>query len=268
MKDYYVVSDIEGNGRTLINIHRDIAKRSSNYKLFILGNLIGINQDWIRYIEYARLDKNIELIMGSNEFNFLTAFGNRKILEAVQNMSDDKFYDYLKSGYEAGEIDLAEIKACYMILSHCGEQLLGTLRSTHIDYLAEIIDYLDSLKFEKEVTIGDRDFRLVHYRTKNNVKSALKRLGKSTRNLNKICNLMVNSSNLPADMTSDNGETVVFGHECVNRDIKTGRYMIKVDKGLVGINCGASFMNEYSSIACVRLNDISVWYSPIYTAWD
>lgn len=146
----YVISDLHGYPLEKFKRLLEKAQFSDKDFLYILGDVIDRNGDGgVEMLCWLMEQPNIQLILGNHEAMLLTClFVFDEITdESIDSMSEDKvgaLSDYMFNG---GDVTL---KALHKLMKDSPETV------------ADIIDYIEDLPLYDAVTVGDRDYFLVH----------------------------------------------------------------------------------------------------------
>ena len=146
----YVTSDL--HGLLLEDFKKLLSKVSfgENDWLFILGDVIDRNNDGgIEILKFLLESPNIQLILGNHEAMLLSCdFLFEKITEeSVENFTPQKIELLMNYTQNGGDVTL---------------KVLRKLMQTDPDTVVDILDYLRDAPMYETVSIGDKDFLLVH----------------------------------------------------------------------------------------------------------
>lgn len=146
----YVTSDL--HGLLLEDFKKLLTKAnfSDNDWLFILGDVIDRQNDGgVEILKFLLEAPNIQLILGNHEAMLLSCdFLFDKITEeSIENFTSDKIELLMNYTQNGGDVTL---------------KALRKLMQTDPDTVADILDYLREAPLYETVSVGEKDFLLVH----------------------------------------------------------------------------------------------------------
>lgn len=226
----YVLSDIHGNKKAFTAILEKIQFTDSD-ELYVLGDVIDRNPFGIELLVDIMRRPNVHMLLGNHEYMMMQALG----LDPHGPKQKDAMQLWFHNG---GKVTLDAFTA----LDRATQQ--------------EVISYLKSLPMEFTLTVNKRDFVLVHATSK-----------KMTQ-FHELCDdelkefLVWDRESvrwIPAMGVHEN-EIVIFGHTPTCNLQNKRPLEIFVEDNIIGIDCGAAYP-EIGRLACVRLDDLRVFYS-------
>lgn len=143
----YVISDLHGYSIEKLKRLLEKARFGSEDFLYILGDVIDRNGDGgVGILQWLMYQPNAELIMGNHEAMLLSCdFVFDEITDALIEKLDEKQYGILQNYILNG-----------------GGVTLRSLAKLDIHARYDIVDYLRDCPLYEAVTVGDRDYILVH----------------------------------------------------------------------------------------------------------
>ena len=210
----YVMSDLHGKYKLFLEM-LELIQFSDKDTLYIIGDVVDRGEEPIRILQYIMKCENIHLILGNHEQMLLDSYR--------QNFN---YYAY----------------DTQLWVSNGGFTTYDELMTLKEEERLEIISYLSTLPYKKEITIDKNKFILVHGCYGNNKKDILwKRMNESVKR--------------PTDAI------IVFGHTpTCNYQIDTPYIMWKQDN-LIDIDCGLARQRpRFSQLGCLRLDDLKEFY--------
>ena len=236
---YYVCSDIHGNWEKFVSLLREIQLKPED-TLFVLGDIIDRNPYGIKILRHLMKMKNAKLLRGNHEEMMLEALGTSGEISAIDNDAMDLW-----------------------VKRNGGDITLNYLKHIRKDLRREILTFLADLPLEYRVTVGNKQFILVH--------AAPPSLYSDTHPRYKIYGSKEEFSVWYRlhyyDQISEG--TVVFGHTPTYRYQEADPLRIYYgDNKIIGIDCGAGLPSQDSPffrvngrLGCLRLDDMQEFYS-------
>lgn len=142
----YVTSDLHGFSIEKFKTFLDDIGFSKNDFLYVLGDVIDRGKDGIKILKWLMSMPNAELILGNHESMLLACdFLFDEITEdSISRLTGTNLSIYSTWVANSGQVTLDEISA---------------MRNSEIKY---ILEYLREAPLYEALTVGDRDFLLVH----------------------------------------------------------------------------------------------------------
>lgn len=245
----YVLSDIHGNLEAWESIKQQI-KLTTDDELFILGDVIDRGTDGIVILkDIMNNQDNMHMLLGNHEYMMMNVIGypySENDPELITPLKERKYLWY----YNGGKV-------------------------THKEFLKQEIEvqkwigeYLQSLPLEFVVKCGDTTFILVHA----NYSKVFELCYPEEPEM--VANFAVwDRDNIEATMQilANSGENLrlVIGHtptahfnEEQNEWPNEGdRLTVFKRDNLLAIDCGAAYPKNGGRLACIRLDDMKVFYS-------
>lgn len=219
----YVMSDIHGSLHRFCSIMEQIKLNDSD-KLYVLGDVIDRQPFGIQILLELMKMPNVQVLLGNHELMMLNA-----LKDSSQNSAMRLWYR--NSG-----------------------------RITHIDYMElpthqqnEIMRYIRQMPLTAEVTVNGSEYLLVHG-------TPPQFYGQIPTEAQSKAEFTVWTRLKPSDKMPD-GKTAIFGH--TPTEYYQGDVPLKIWYGgdKIGIDCGAGSKHEFCRLACLRLDDMSEFYS-------
>ena len=238
----YVLSDIHGNQRRFASIMGQINLQPED-TLYVLGDVIDRHPGGIRILRRLMAMPNARLLLGNHEYMMLRALGHPKDTNVDDGKARPHWY---RNG---GKVTLDHFK-----------RLRKTLR-------AEIIDYLLSLPLSYDVQVNGVNYKLVHAAPAE----CFDLEPRDPKYLNPIHYAVWKRWDISDPPPGD--YTLIFGHTPTRyyRDVAPMEVWF-ADKR-IGIDCGCGYpedpeeeLSRYGRLACLRLDDMQVFYSQEDTA--
>ena len=231
---HYVLSDIHGNERRFRSILKQIELQPED-TLYVLGDVIDRHRWGLRILRKLMAMPNALLIPGNHEYMMLRALG-----EPLDENVDDgnaRAHWYRNGGG---------------VTHRHWKRLRKSLRR-------EIVDYLHSLPLNRDIEVDGRCYLLVH-----GAPEELWARNEDPRYLTKTHFAVWNR--LKAEEAIPEGVTVIFGHTPTRHFRDQAPMEIWYGENRIGIDCGGGYPEEgedrrYGRLACLRLEDGSVFYS-------
>lgn len=230
----YVLSDIHGNQRRFASIMGQINLKPED-TLYVLGDVIDRHPGGIRILRRLMAMPNAKLLLGNHEYMMLRALGHPKDTNVDDGTARAHWY---RNG---GKVTMDHFK-----------RLRKTLR-------AQIIEYLLALPLSYDVTVNGVNYKLVHGGPAECFDHDPKY---PTPTHYAVWKRWVAEDPAPTDYA------MIFGHTPTRyyRDISPME--VWFDHNRIGIDCGAGYpedpaeeLSRYGRLACLRLDDMQVFYS-------
>ena len=217
----YVMSDIHGQIDQFHEVLKQIRLEKTD-KLYILGDVIDRNPNGIEVLAEIRSMTNAILMLGNHEY---------MMLQAIQNPEDEFLW---RAWFANGGMKTYD---CYMEMP--------------IEEREELIDYLGRLPINIDITLGEKEYLLVH--------GIPIEMCKETRNSSNLTSLSVWSRIEPWDIMPT-GKVVIFGHTPTENYSDVEPMSIWYGERMIGIDCGCAYGSR-GRLACLRLDDMKEFYS-------
>lgn len=149
---FYVISDLHGYPHERFLQLLQEASFGGNDFLYILGDVIDRNGDGgVRTLEWLMYQTNAQLILGNHEVMLLaSAF-------VLDEITEDTFKDLTQEKFE--------ILSCYYY--NGGEVTLNAMNKLSKETREDILEYLRDCPLYELLSVGRKDFLLVHSGIKN-----------------------------------------------------------------------------------------------------
>lgn len=239
----YVLSDIHGQKRRFDSIMKQINLQPED-ALYVLGDVIDRNPYGIQILRQIMKMPNVKMLLGNHEL---------MMLDALYYPHDDYAF-----GWQFKKENL--LRRWYRNGGDITHQYLKYIRK---DLRAEVFEFLDRLPINAKITVGNNKYILTHA-------APTELFGKTRLHTNfddekmfSVWHRFQGWEEHPCE------ETIIFGHTptyhfqraCCPMEIWYG-------KGLIGIDCGASYpegedpwSGRRGRLACLRLDDMKEFYS-------
>ncbi len=146
----YVISDLHGYSLEKLKMLLKKANFNDEDELFILGDVIDRNGDGgVEILEWLLTQYNIYLILGNHEAMLLSCdFVFDEITDvSISKLSAEKISLLTNYQFNGGTVTL---------------KALNELNQKSPETVAEILEYLHCSQFYEAVSVGDKDYILVH----------------------------------------------------------------------------------------------------------
>ena len=220
---HYVLSDIHGDSAAFDKILSMINLQAEDH-LFILGDVIDRGSDGIALLQRIRQMKNCTLLLGNHELMMIKAY----------RYPEEWDYMYIWRG-----------NGCHPTIEEY-EKLSKNEQE-------EVLQYMEKLPLQKEITVGEETFILVHAAPKEMYRSSRRRC------LEDFC---VWERYDPAPQLIK-GKTVIYGHTPTRKYIYPESKQMRIVHGdrMIDIDCGCAYPNQRGQLGCLRLEDMMEYYS-------
>ncbi|MGN0456038.1 MAG: metallophosphoesterase [Acutalibacteraceae bacterium] len=220
----YVMSDIHGSMNRFQSVMSQINLTAED-SLYVLGDVIDRGHFGIRVLQELMEIPNATVLLGNHELMMLNAL--TKITESREE---------LRLWYQNGG------------------------KITHIDYFAlepneqfAMLEYIRQMPLTAEVTINGNSYLMVH--------GAPPQLyGQLLSDAENEIEFTVWTRLMPKDMMPF-GKTVIFGHTPTAYYQEDVPLRIWYGGDKIGIDCGAGKTHSSCRLACLRLDDMTEFYS-------
>lgn len=236
----YVMSDIHGNLRRFNSVMQQINLQPED-KLYVLGDVIDRHPDGIRILRKIMAMPNARMLLGNHEYMMLGALG--RPYDREEPVDEGTMSYNLGLWYHNG-----------------GEVTHRHWKHIRKDLREEIIRYLHAAALNIDITVGERQFKLVHaaptemYDLYGN--------GKYNPTHFSVWQRWSNIGALDIDYT------MIFGHTPTKQYQPACPMEIWEEGSVIGIDCGSGYPEDpgselapYGRLACLRLDDMKEFYS-------
>lgn len=218
---HYVLSDIHGNKEAFDTILSMIDLKPED-QLYILGDVIDRGEYGIELLQQIRTMPNCTLLMGNHEYMMVNALRHPENLHFKYVWKNNRSIQTYQK---------------YFFLDKEEQE--------------KLLCYIEALAVQLEITVNRRKFILVH--------AAPQELFE-TENMKcyKLKEFMV-WHRLSAFSEMPPRKNVIFGHTPTWRFHKTKH--IFHGKKMIAIDCGCGFPDRGGQLGCIRLEDMTEYYS-------
>lgn len=232
----YVTSDLHGLPLADLKRLLNIVNFNNDDWLFILGDVIDRQNDGgIEILKWLLEQPNAQLILGNHEAMLLSCdFVFEEITnESIENFTKEKMELLMNYTQNGGDVTL---------------KALRSLMQTEPDTLADILDYLRDAPAYETVSVGNKDFLLVH--------SGLDNFDKNKKLTDYTIDELIWAWPKITDEYYDDIITV-FGHTPTMSYDHANKGKILKTKTWIDIDVGVPYGN---SVALLRLDDLKEFY--------
>ena len=223
----YVVSNIHGNYEKFKQLLSDIRFKDSDV-MYILGDMVDYGEDPIGLICDVSMRYNVLPILGEADYNaleLLTALDKMLLGSAPDGDALTKMAEWMANG---------------------GATTIEGFKALDADMREGVIDYLSDMALYEEVSVGGKDYLLVHAGISDFDPDA---------SLDDYMPEDFISSPLSPDERYFDGVTVIVGH--IPTSELGGSNRIFYGESSIHIDCGAAFDG---ALGCLRLEDGKEFY--------
>ncbi|MBE6597668.1 MAG: serine/threonine protein phosphatase [Ruminococcaceae bacterium] len=223
----YVVSNIHGNYEKFKQLLSDIRFKDSDV-MYILGDMVDYGEDPIGLICDVSMRYNVLPILGEADYNaleLLTALDKMLLGSAPDGDALTKMTEWMANG---------------------GATTIEGFKALDADMREGVIDYLSDMALYEEVSVGGKDYLLVHAGISDFDPDA---------SLDDYMPEDFISSPLSPDERYFDGVTVIVGH--IPTSELGGNNRIFYGESSIHIDCGAAFDG---ALGCLRLEDGKEFY--------
>ena len=218
---HFILSDIHGNKEAFDAMLSLIDLQPEDH-LYILGDVIDRGTHGIELLQQIREMKNCTLLLGNHEYMMVNAFRHPDNLHLK--------YLWRNNGY-----------------MHTYDRFVDLTQEEQEDLLR----YLESLPVQLEITVNRRRFILVHAAPQELLETENERCDDPKEFM--VWHRLSKFSRMPAR------KNVIFGHT------PTWKYHNKPrifhGRKMLAIDCGCGFPNRGGQLGCIRLEDMTEYYS-------
>ena len=226
----YVMSDIHGNQRRFASVMKQINLQPED-TLYVLGDVIDRHPGGIRILRRLMAMPNAKLLLGNHEYMMLRAIGHPRDTNTDDGNARPHWY---RNG---GKVTLSHFKL-----------LRRSVRT-------QIIEYLTALPLFYHVQVNGTNYKLVHAAPAE----AFEQEPTDTKYLNPIHFAVWKRWELTDSPPGD--YTLIFGHTPTNHYRDVTPMEVWFDERRIGIDCGCAYPSPEGRLACLRLDDMQVFYS-------
>ena len=238
----YVLSDIHGQKRRFESIMKQINLQPED-TLYVLGDVIDRHPDGIKILRQLMKMPNVKMVLGNHEYMMLDAL-------------------YLEHNeYEFGW-QLRQQHRFNLWYQNGGRVTHNYLKHIRKSLRTEIFEYLSNLPYTEHVEVNGQRFILAHAAPVELY--SFYRQFSSYRNVESFA-LWHRFKGYEKNLCDG---IIIFGHTATYHYQDDNPMQIWYGKGLIGIDCGASFPDDedpwtgfQGRLACLRLNDMKEFYS-------
>jgi serine/threonine protein phosphatase 1 len=225
----YVLSDIHGNQQRFSSILGQIDLQPQD-TLYVLGDVIDRHPGGIRILRQLMAMPNARLVLGNHEYMMLRALGHPKDSNIDDGNAQAHWY---RNG---GQVTLDHFN-----------RLCKTLQ-------AEIVDYLLSLPLHYNVQVNGVSYKLVHAAPAESYEGET-----DPKYLNPIHYAVWKRWDISDPPPGD--YTLIFGHTPTDHYQDVTPMEVWFQDRRIGIDCGCAYPSPEGRLACLRLDDMQVFYS-------
>lgn len=230
----YVMSDLHGMGNLYFEILEKIKFNSNTDKLYLIGDICDRGPDTSVIFKDIMKRENVFCLLGNHE-NML-----------IRYLPKVKGFEYLRELYPDYEDGLLW---CY-----CGGlETIDSLSQLENKEVIEIYKYILQLPHYIELSVGDKEYILVHAGIDNYD-------SKKSLDEYEIRDFLWNRASFDS-LYYDESKTIIVGHT-PTYEIREDRFPnIYFGKGnVVDIDCGASYTDRCGRLACLCLETKQEYY--------
>ena len=218
---HYILSDIHGNKEAFDTILSMIDLQPEDH-LYIIGDVIDRGVHGIELLQQIRKMQNCTLLLGNHEYMMVNAFRHPDNLHLK--------YIWRNNGY-----------------MHTYDRFVDLTQEGQEDLLR----YLESLPVQLEITVNRRRYILVHAAPQELLEAVNERCYDPKEFM--VWHRLSKFSRMPAR------KNIIFGHT------PTWKYHNKPHifhgRKMLAIDCGCGFPNRGGQLGCIRLEDMTEYYS-------
>ena len=220
----YALSDIHGNTPAFDRVLSAISLTAAD-RLYIIGDVVDRGPDGVTLLRRIRRMPRTTLMLGNHE---------HMMIDRLRHPDE---YAYQRRWYRnGGEVT----ETCFLALP--GQEQEDLLR------------YLEALPVQISLAVGGRDFTLVH--------ACPVELYDAGRSKYRDAREFAVWEREMLTHSFPDGRTVVFGHTPTGYLQPTeGKMRVYREGQWIGIDCGCAYPDEGGRLACLRLDDLRVFYS-------
>ena len=231
----YVMSDIHGNLRRFNSIMKQIRLQPED-TLYILGDIIDRHPHGIRILRQIKAMSNAKMLLGNHEYMMLKALDEP--YDGLQAQSKQDLEKFIQHWYRNG-----------------GEVTHRHWKRIRKSDRPEIPAYLKALPLSFDITVSGPTYKLVHAAPPELYKPPMEPYKDRTHF--SVWKRLQSDDPLPGDYT------LIFGHTPPEHFQSDCPMKLFHANRRIGIDCGSGYPigNAYGRLACLRLDDMRVFYS-------
>ncbi len=236
----YVMSDIHGLSNRFFAMLEKIAFSKEDH-LYILGDVVDRGEDGVALLQYIMQQDNITLLMGNHEYMMLSYYTTI----ASEHVDMDVINRWHRNGCD---VTIAQMQEC------------------SYEQQEAIVQYLRSLPLcIPDLKVKDHIFYLVHGAPVKSVQSGPVYLDSDYLKLFKVEDFVWNR--IRSELVSLEDRTLVVGHTITAFYHNKQPYQVYFDASdrkqakMIAIDCGCAANDTFTQLACVRLDDFTVYYT-------
>lgn len=231
----YVMSDIHGNLRRFNSIMEQIRLQPED-TLYILGDIIDRHPHGIRILRQIKAMSNAKMLLGNHEYMMLKALDEP--YDGLQAQSKQDLEKFIQHWYRNG-----------------GEVTHRHWKRIRKSDRPEILAYLKALPLSFDITVSGTTYKLVHAAPPELYKPPMEPYKDRTHF--SVWKRLQSDDPLPGDYT------LIFGHTPTDHFQSDCPMKLFHGERRIGIDCGSGYPigNAYGRLACLRLDDMRVFYS-------
>lgn len=222
---HYVLSDIHGN-KDAFDAVLSLINLLPEDHLYILGDVIDRGEHGIELLQQIRTIPNCTLLLGNHEYMMIDCLRNPE--------DDDKMLLWLDN-------------SCDETLQH--------LKGFSSEEMEDLLCYLEKLPAQETIVVNGKTYILVH--------AAPAELYDPEDTYYDNCKEFMVWHRLKMTSQIPEGKIVVFGHTPTwhLRDSLLSAPFIYHGSQMIGIDCGCGFPRRGGQLGCIRLEDMTEYYS-------
>ena len=225
----YVVANLHGNYTKFKALLKAIAFKDSDI-MYILGDIVDYGDEGMELVGDLSVRYNIYPIVGEHDYTAVRMLsGFEKMLKSGET-PDKKFITKMTEWAADG-----------------GQTTLDSFRTLDAEMREGIIDYLSDMTLYEEVTVGGKDYLLVHAGIAGFKKNI---------DFESLKPEAFFSESLDLTKKYFDDKTIIVGHNPTTED-NGGDGRIFYGNGSIAIDCGEA---RGGTIGCLRLEDMKEFY--------
>lgn len=236
----YVMSDIHGLSERFFAMLEKIAFSKEDH-LYVLGDVVDRGKDGVVLLYYIMQQPNITLLMGNHEYMML------------------QYYETISSEF----IDVKVIERWHR--NGC-DTTLAQMQEYSYEQQEEMVQYLRSLPLcISDLRVNDQMFYLVHGAPVKSIREGRVYLQNDYLKLFTVEDFVW--QRVSAENVDLEDRTLIVGHTITAFYQDAKPYRVYADKDdfkqarMLAIDCGCACDNQNTQLACIRLDDFSVFYT-------
>lgn len=229
----YVLSDIHGNQQRFDSIMKQI-KLQEDDTLYILGDVVDRYPDGIKILRKIMKMPNVKMLLGNHEHMMMKAIGH--CADAASEKVNTN-WQYRRIWYGNG-----------------GRVTHEQLKHIRKEQRAEVFQYIRNLPINIDIDVDGVKYKLVHASPLENFDTKQwHHLDYEDENEFAVWERWDLTQNVPE------GFILIFGHTRTSHFQRGRPLTIWKNEEAIGIDCGSGY--DDGRLACLRLNDMKVFYS-------